>query len=115
MTLRSTEWPGVLRGALMLALVCSLIPLPVAAAERGPSPNAGPIRASIDRIADGNTPQKDGTRAATARRVRQSTPDRDGSFFRSKPGMLALAVLIVGAGYAVYSTQNDRISSPGKK
>ena len=36
-------------------------------------------------------------------------------FFKTKPGMIALAVMIGGVGYAVYSAQHDRIHSAGKQ
>ena len=53
--------------------------------------------------------------AKTSSPVRaQSNGGQSGSFFKSKPGILALAVMAAGAGYAVYSTQHDRIKSAGK-
>ena len=51
---------------------------------------------------------------SAAREARQ-TPQRDGSFFKTKTGLVALAVMAVGVGYAIYSTQEDRIKSPGKE
>ena len=104
----------MLRRAGVLAMVCALIPLPVAA-QSTPAAKAGPIRASIEKIGTGHAPQMRSTREAAARRSAQTDSGREGSFFRSKTGMLALAVMIVGTGYAVYSTQNDRIKSPAKE
>ena len=34
---------------------------------------------------------------------------------RTKPGVLVLVVMIAGTGYALYSAQHDRITSPAKK
>jgi hypothetical protein len=53
--------------------------------------------------------------ANTARRAQQTDSSRDSSFFKSKPGLAALAIMAAGVGYALYSTKNDRIKSPGKE
>jgi hypothetical protein len=37
------------------------------------------------------------------------------SFFKKPVGIVVLATLAAGVGYALYSTQNDRIISPAKK
>ena len=37
------------------------------------------------------------------------------SFFKSPAGIVALVLVGVGTGVALYSTSNDRISSPGRK
>lgn len=113
MTLRPTEWRGVWARALVLALVTSVIPLPLAAEEAPPASKPGPIKASIEKIAVKNTANARSTRES-ARRA-QSTPAQSGSFFKSKPGIIALAVMIAGTGYALYSAKNDRITSPGKE
>ena len=54
-------------------------------------------------------------RRSEARGAVQPTPGQDRSFFKSGPGIVAIAVMAIGAGYAIYSTQNDRIKSPGKE
>src|SRR5262245_57795524 len=54
-------------------------------------------------------------RSYPAREARQaSTPTNSTSFFKTRPGMIALAVIAVGTGYAIYSAQHDRIRSPGR-
>jgi hypothetical protein len=57
------------------------------------------------------------TSRAGARRLAQTGVTNSGSpsFFRTPTGVLVLAVFAAGVGYAIYSTQNDRISSPGKQ
>lgn len=50
-----------------------------------------------------------------AARAARQTPQRDGSFFKTRAGVVALAVMAIGVGYAIYSTQEDRIKSPGKE
>lgn len=113
MTFTLTEWRSSVAWPVLLAVMVSLTPLRVLAAEEKPSPKPGPIRASIEKIAVSDSSVR-ATRTGTAARA-QDSRGRDGSFFKSKSGIIALAVLVVGAGYAVYSTQNDRIKSPGKE
>jgi hypothetical protein len=46
----------------------------------------------------------------------QGTPGADSpAFFKTGPGIAVLAVMAVGAGFAIYSTQHDRIHSPAKQ
>lgn len=55
-------------------------------------------------------------RPALAREDRQgSASTTSKSFFKTRPGMIALTVMAVGTGYALYSAHNDRIHSPGKQ
>jgi ABC-type phosphate transport system substrate-binding protein len=115
MTLRQFRWRGALPRAVLLAVVTSLVPLPLAAAGRDRTPGAGPITTSIKKIAvDGSTTPPPAV-ANTARRAQQTDSSRDSSFFKSKPGLAALAIMAAGVGYALYSTKNDRIKSPGKE
>ena len=37
------------------------------------------------------------------------------SFFKSPVGIAVMATFAVGVGYFLYSTQNDRITSPAKQ
>lgn len=100
--------------ALALAVAMTVIPLPVAAADGRPA-KAGPIRASVAKFAATDAAAPRASRAKTTRRSAQDAPGQDRSFFKSRPGMLALAVMIVGTGYALYSAREDRITSPAKK
>jgi hypothetical protein len=113
-TLRPTEWRGGWARATTLALVISVIPLPLAAEESRPAGKTGPIKASIEKIAVKDTTNAHATRAV-AKRSQSTSPTQGGSFFKSKPGLIALAVMAAGAGYALYSAKNDRITSPGKE
>ena len=115
MTLRLNEWRGALPRAVMLAVAIALVPLPVAASDAKPTPKAKKtIQASMqDMVA------RDLAKAparATARRAEQAGTSKESvGFFKSKPGMIALAVMVGGVGYALYSAQHDRITSAGKK
>ena len=116
MTLRLNEWRGALPRAVLLAVAVALIPLPAAAAERRPSPKPGTIKASVDKISVRDFAPAAVAKAKAARAERQASGGgRDASFFKTKPGVLVLVVMIAGTGYALYSAQHDRITSPAKK
>ena len=106
---------GNLVRATALAVIATLTPLPLLAAEAGPAPKPGPIRASVAKISVKDTKKMQPARRSDARGAAQSSQGQDRSFFKTGPGILALAVMIAGTGYAIYSTQNDRIKSPGKE
>ena len=44
-----------------------------------------------------------------------STAENSTTFFKSKPGFIALAIMGLGVGYALYSAKEDRITSPAKQ
>jgi hypothetical protein len=93
----------------------ALAPLPAAAAEERPATKPGSIKAAIKKIAvsDGGVARSE--HASASRRAQQSSPAQSTSFFKTKPGIIALVVMAAGTGYAIYSTSNDRITSPGKE
>ena len=105
----------------MLALVLALIPLPVAASEAESGTSATPAtKAKASQVS-----LKEGASRAAARtplaaaRTRRAEQDSAGKsspgFFKTPAGAVALAVMVVGVGYALYSAKNDRITSPAKK
>jgi len=105
----------------MLALSLALIPLPVAASDAAPRTPAAPattvktsqvsLKESVARAAV-RTPLAPASRARRA----QDTASKDSpAFFKTKGGAVALAVMALGVGYALYSTQHDRITSPDKQ
>jgi hypothetical protein len=49
-----------------------------------------------------------------ARAQQGSNNVRSGNFFTSPAGIITLAVFGAGLGYAIYSSQHDRITSPGR-
>ena len=99
--------------AILLVVSASLIPLPVFAEERSAS-KPGPITAAVEKIAESDRKTGPSARTSAAPRAQQA-PGTNRSFFKTKPGIIALVVMAVGTGFAIYSTQNDRIESPGKQ
>lgn len=116
MTLRLTRWRGWCGRAMMLALTAALIPLPAAASDAAPATKA---KASQVSLKEGATRAAARTPLAPAGRARHAKQDAatksSPGFFKTPAGALALAVMIGGVGYALYSTKNDRITSPSKQ
>jgi hypothetical protein len=103
-----------------LALIAGLIALPSAASDVGdtakvPSvkaPRSTPtLNASMTTIV---ARELAAVKAAPAAARRQQNT-RSVSFFKTRPGIIAAAVMIAGTGYALYSTTHDRIHSAGKQ
>ena len=113
MTLRSPIWRGRVPRAVLLALITSLVPATSLAAAERPTPRVSALKAAVTNVPGSSSSKARPARSTT--RATQSQSAQDVSFFKTKPGILALAVMVAGAGYAVYSTQNDRIKSPGAK
>jgi len=99
---------------LGLVVVTALVPLPSMADDTGGAKRTPTIRESAAQIVARDISPAS-ARPSRAREARQgSTPTASTSFFKSRPGMIALAVIAVGTGYAIYSAQHDRIRSPGR-
>jgi hypothetical protein len=99
--------------ALVVALILAATPLPTIAGEP-PAPTAPrPSLNALVQQAAAVTP----IAPARAQTVVGSGKTDFGSpsFFKKPAGILVLATIAAGVGYALYSTQNDRVSSPGRK
>jgi len=94
-----------------LALVLVAIPLPGLAEETNkPAPTPG-LKASIARaaVSGGVTLEHAKPSAAPV-----ETQVGSKSFFKKPIGMVVLAVMAAGTGYAVYSANHDRIAPTGR-
>ncbi|HEX6463810.1 MAG TPA: hypothetical protein VFZ98_05135 [Vicinamibacterales bacterium] len=107
-----------------LALAAALISLPVAASEAGPAhttaagAKAVSLHQAVAREAARAAAQAQAPRAqgpASKQRADQTSANGAMHFLRSRPGMIAVAVVAIGTGYAVYSANHDRIVSAGRK
>jgi hypothetical protein len=111
--------------AVLLVLCASFVPLPALAAEatshstvpvaRAAAPVAAPapdLHGAVIKAV-----QRDvAIRPSVARRSQSGVPNADSpSFFKTPAGIAVLAVFAAGVGYAIYSTRNDRINSPGRQ
>ena len=106
-------WRWRLARFVALAVIIALCPLPALAGDQGqPATGKTPgIRASAAAIATRQPLEASRSTAAQG----QSTPGKAASFFKSPIGVVVLATLAAGVGYAIYSTQNDRITSAAKQ
>jgi hypothetical protein len=107
-------WRAPVLRVSLLALAIAAAPLPALAGEAtttGTTP-APSIKASVETVL---ATQTLATTAPAARAQQTGTTDLGSkSFFRTPGGMAALVALAVGVGYAIYSTNNDRVKSPAR-
>jgi hypothetical protein len=99
----------------MLALALVVAPLPAVAGEPTAKPTSAPsIAAAAQQAvsAQVKAPARSQFRAQSTATTK--TDLGSGSFFKSTAGIITLAVVGAGVGYAIYSSSNDRIKSPGK-
>jgi len=100
---------------LWFIVVTALIPLPVVAGDTPSEKRTPSIKESAAQIVARDVAAAP-VRPSRARAARQGSASTNStSFFKSRPGMIALAVMAAGTGYAIYSAQHDRIHSPGKQ
>lgn len=107
MKLQVRSWRLVAR-VVIIALVLAAIPLP-GLAEESTQPVATPgLRASIAKAAAN-------TKVSPSQSPKASAPDKAAlgslKFFKTPAGMIVLAVVAAGSGYAIYSASKDRIHS----
>ncbi len=101
------RWRLVLR-LLVLALIVTAVPLP-SAAQQAAQPAARPgLKASISPIVSAVAAKPAAARAqAQAGDARAQLESK--SFFKTTAGVVVLAVVAAGIGYAAYSASHDRI------
>jgi hypothetical protein len=109
------------RTALVLVVALLVTSLPALGGEPqspAPAPGKGGITASAERAAKAMAPaMKANPSAARAQGQPPASTANRGTwaFFKSPVGAAILATFGVGVGYALYSTQHDRVKSPGKQ
>jgi len=104
------------RRALVGLVSVLLIPIPASAADKVQS-SPPPLRSALADVR-ARGPAVPPAPLKTTRRAEQApagpaTESR--AFFKTPAGIVVLAALGAGVGYALYSAQHDRVSSPGKK
>jgi hypothetical protein len=99
--------------------MAALMPLPVAASEAAPAQTTPTVKTTSLHDAVAREAVKAAkapvTRTSEHRADKASADKGTAAFFKSGPGIAVLAVMAVGTGYAIYSVQHDRITSPGRK
>ena len=100
---------------LLLALIVSSLPLPCAAQGIGKQVSGPGLKASIDKAARTtvlNAPASAGK--VTAQATGQPPSSGKKSFFTTPAGVVVLAIVAAGTGYAIYSSSHDRIPPTGR-
>jgi len=112
-------WRRPLARVLVLALALGAVPADCLAGGTPPPGESTPtLAASIQKAVAMETAKMGRGRAASSVASQDPVqPKADlgsKSFFRSRAGVIALVLVGVGTGVALYSTSNDRIKSPAK-
>lgn len=137
-----SRWRWRHRQILALAVIVALVPLPVLAGEGGhaaPAPQT--LRASAATVVAREAQHLANDALEGVRRDAREVPStaffkgragavapaaangeaqggapgtESAAFFKSRVGVAVVAVLAVGVGYALYSSQHDRVHSAGK-
>jgi hypothetical protein len=102
--------------AALLAAALGLVPLPAFASDPTPAaPKAKTIKASMQQIVAREAAKMPVARKAVKRADQDNPTKESTSFFKTGPGIAALAVMGAGVGYALYSASHDRVHSPAAK
>ncbi len=108
-------WRRTVARLLVLALAVGAAPVNCLAGEpAGPPQSAPTLSASIQKAVQQESGKVAKVSPKAARQAGASAPGdtSSGGFFKSKAGIITLVLLGAGAGYAFYSTSNDRVTSP---
>ena len=107
----SRLWRPTLLRIVALGVVIAAAPLPALAGETAPSTHAPPpsISASVQKIAKTEPLNANPRAAATTQGGADLTSK---SFFKTPAGIIALVAAGTALGFTLYSTSNDRVSSP---
>jgi hypothetical protein len=97
-------WRSALR-VLSLALVAAALPLPALAGDATQPTSKPGLRISIQHAAASASLEQAPQAPAPDGKAALASP----SFFKSKAGLAALAIVAAGTGYAFYSISHDHI------
>lgn len=119
MTYLKCPWRRLLARVLVCVLAVGALPASALAGETPSPAKADQTLTAAIQKAVALEVGKVGKAPAAERAARQdaggSTTDLSSkSFFKSTAGIVTLVLVGVGAGFALYSTSNDRIKSPAK-
>lgn len=108
---RLSFWRGPIAVSLVLTLGFVIAAPPIAAAEAEAVPQAQPtsLVAAANRVAASQIPARALTQASRAAQATPGAADtlQGKSFWKTKPGVIALVLMTAGTGYMVYSAFKD--------
>ena len=112
-------WRRLLARVLVLVLAVGAVPANCLAGEPPPGGSTPTLAASIQKAAAAETAKMSKARASSTSAKQDpgqpATNLGSKSFFRTPAGIVALVLVGVGTGLALYSTSNDRVKSPAKQ
>ena len=114
MRVTRARWCTRLIRVVWLVAVTAFVSVPALADDTGSGRRSSGIRESAAQFV-ARAVSTEPPRPVRVRHSQASASTGSTSFFKSRPGMIVLAAVAAGTGYAIYSTQHDRIHSPGKK
>ena len=92
------------------ALLVSAFAPAMAASQAPPADSPLFSKRSIAKVVSAKTPESPRlNRAETNPATAPKQATKSGAFFKTRTGMLVIAVMAVGTGYAIYSAKEDRI------
>ncbi len=104
----------LLAGALAIIVGLTLVAPPVFAGAPAPGPIAAAAAAKVEAIPAASLAQSAPAAQAAPAPATAPLETGDKPFFKTAPGVIALALLGGGLGYMAYSWSNDRVKSPAK-
>ena len=110
-------WRRTVARMLVLALAVGAAPVNCLASEPAGPPQSSPnLSASIQKAVqqEAGKVAKVSPKAARQAGATAAAETSSGGFFKSKAGIITIALLAAGTGYALYSTSNDRVTSPNQ-
>ena len=106
-----TMWCGRMMGALSLCIITALIPLPAAASDTATnSPEAPKIKASMEKIVARDVAATPVRKTVVRKDSQAGSSGTSPGFFKTGPGIVALAVMAAGTGYALYSASQAGVA-----
>jgi hypothetical protein len=99
-----------------LALAASFAPVYCLAGDSpGPPPSTKTLAQSVQKAVEYEVSKT--VKATVPAAARQDSPASrsSASFFKTRTGVITLVAIAAGAGYALYSTSNDRVKSPNRQ
>jgi len=108
-------WRRAVARVLVLALAVVFAPIYCLAEESpGPPQSAKTLAGSIQKAVQLETGK---VARVPVMATRQDSPAgrSSASFFKTRTGVITLLAIAAGTGYALYSTSNDRVTSPNRQ
>jgi len=95
-------------GVVMALLVSPFAPA-MAASQGSPADSPSFSPRSIAKVMATTTPASARVDRTPGTPAKTTQATKSGSFFKTRTGLMVIAIMAVGTGYAVYSAKEDRI------